>query len=147
MFDGQPPAIAGELFVSIHEGEWRCTSAEARDDTIGVYVTITRRVAFVPQDRGRIPLLDAADAVDVWADKIASKVHSNYVIMNAANTVLGGSVNGFIEPLRFKGTMGPSQERGPEWFSSAEESDAPVGVSRTLIFAEARRYQTIESQA
>ena len=161
--EGEPLPSSGEYFVGIHEGPWSNTDEhQGRNDSISVYVTVTRRCTFAPKDRRRVPLLDAADAVDVLADKIASKIHGNYSIIgdpndlgsslpHSANVVLGSSVNGFIRPLYFKGPTGPSTPKGPEWFSAApitgEGVDPAIGIARTFLFSsDETRYQTMTSQ-
>ncbi len=155
--------MAGELFVSIHEGQWGSEYIEGRKDRIGLEITITRRVAYMPVDRGKTPLLEAVDALHRLIEQIAAKVHMNYKILDLAggttvdHTWTGGqpyslpdTVNGFAEPLYFKGCAGKTEKKGPEWFwaEAAENVDnAPLGIARALIFGDAARYQTVESQS
>ena len=69
----------------------------------------------------------------------------DYTAMNAANTALGASVNGFVEPLHFAAMSAP-MIKGPDWFSAEDSANPPCGLAIELRFQGARRIQTIESQ-
>jgi hypothetical protein len=162
-FDGQPPPICGELFIAIHEGAWSGEYIEGRKDRIGVEITITRRIAAYPVDRGKTPLLEAADALHVWIEKIAAKVHMNYNVLDMAGGTcvdhvwtggksysLTATENGFAEPLYFTGCAGKTEKKGPDWFMadpSENVDNAPLGIARTLVFGNAVRYQSTDSQS
>ena len=134
--------------MAIHEGEWtnKANYNEGREDWIGVKITVTRRTAFVPQDRAVVALADAANALDKICDLIADIVHGNESIRANANATLGATVNGFVRPLFFR-DGGNSSPKGPDWFNAAEGGRrVEVGVARTLTFGGAQREQHIEEQ-
>src|SRR5258707_8462671 len=45
---------------------------EGREDKIGTYITVTKRVGYAPKDRAVHPLIDAPDALDKLCDLIVS---------------------------------------------------------------------------
>jgi hypothetical protein len=135
MFDGQPPPMAGQLFAAVHPGDWRGQDIEGLQEVFGFMVTVTRRASYAPVDRG---------AVELWAK---ASVGLEAICRNAANAYIGAGANGFVVPPRLR-DGGKPQDRGPEWFWAEGEGKgklAPAGISQTLTFGGAERYQTIES--
>ncbi len=145
--DGQPPPNAGQVYYAVHEGSWTNDADESLDEMCGVLVTITLRAGFSPKDRAGLALLR-----DLRTRRAALRVavHDNYVLMNLANTKLndafGHTVNGFVEPLRFRNAGRPTKQ-GPDWFNAEAHPNGSTitGVSCTLVFERARRVQTLES--
>lgn len=82
------------------------------------------------------------------ADYLATVLHMNYSVMNAANNLIEEGAQsedqvmyGFSEPARYQGKTLPIRRTG-EWFLG--DSQAPdCGISITLAFGEARRLSTI----
>lgn len=147
MFDGQPPPSCGQLFVAVHEGDWTSNFDEAREDDMGVEITVTRRVAYLPRDRGYVALLDATDALHVEMDRIIAKIHDNENVRTAAGTIIGNLASNFHRPLFFRGPAGKTIPQGPDWFSADPDGPSPpTGVARTLRFGGATRTQRIEDQ-
>lgn len=150
----EPPPVCGEKFVSIHEGSWQAEDIEGLSETFGLDVTVTFRVAKVPEDRqGTNALVGPTGAsLDEECRKIVACIHLDKggdAVLNAANTLLGGTVNGFCEPPRFRGADIP-RLRGPDWFGAEDVSSGRIqnmGLSQTLHFGGAKRVQTIESMA
>ena len=158
-FDGMPPPIAGELFVAVHAGSWSNIDCEGLGESIGFHITVTRRAAAYPKDEGMMQIWAAAQTgLDAVCRAIVAKLHldaNKDALINAANVYclaqnLGAPVNGFVVCPRFRDGGTPTV-RGPDWFS-AEGDDgagtfANAGISQTITFAGAERYQTIESMA
>ena len=60
-FDGQPKPSCGELYIAVHSGPWSGTSADYDlTEIVGLLVTVTMRIAKVPQDRYGPSILDQA---------------------------------------------------------------------------------------
>jgi hypothetical protein len=154
LYDGQPPPDCGERFIAVHAGEWRGGDVEARDDTFGVNVTVTRRTSYAPADRVVSPLTGPDFlALDKTLDQVASLLHKDpaaagsgtaYPVLALANATIGSAANGFVEPLTFR-DGGRPEPKGSDWFS-AEPGQGVCGISQTLSFSGARRIQTNESQ-
>lgn len=153
MFDGQPPPMCGEEFFAVWPGAWRPNDIEGLDEEFGVNVTLTRRARFAPKDRRATEIwTKLTTGMDARLRQIIAAIHldkGSDAILNAANTLLGGSVNGFVEPLKFR-DGGRPEIKGPDWFSADNEGGGGLmnaGVAQTLMFGGARRIQTIESMA
>lgn len=149
--DGQPPPACGETFVRVWPGRWAGIDCEGLGETFGVNVTVTRRVSFAPTDRvGTEAWLKVITGLEATLRTILVKMHLDVggdAILNAANTILGASVNGFVEPLRFRDGGFP-EPKGPDWFNAVNPEGgrwANAGLVQTLVFDGATRYQTIAS--
>jgi hypothetical protein len=147
--DGQPEPNCGEWFVSVWQGEWRGDSGDwDLSERVGVMVTVSRRVGYVPNDRA---------AKVTWAKefyavlrKIVASVHKSLTVMNAATDLLGLAVplsrGGFVEPLEFA-DGGRLEEKDEQWFWAAvarpdtKRRAAPAGMAQTLTFSGALRVQ------
>lgn len=142
----EPAPVCDDLFVRIHPGEWNCLTHDEGgdlDESYGVAVTISRRLPYAPADReGTEVLLKQTEGLMEVAALVRTQLHFSYAVINTANTTLGGSVNGFVEPLRFRNAQTPAV-RSADWFSS--EQAEHCGLSTTLFFGGARRVQTLES--
>lgn len=166
MFDGQPPpSMAGEYWVSVHEGPCSVEDVEGLSEIIGVNVTVTVRTGKVPQDRMGINALvgPTGQSLDELLEKIKAALHkdpgprsatddSEYPVLALANAYIDrflGASNAFVEPLVLQ-DLGRSEPKGPDWFScDYDGSDGrlpPVGLARTLTFGGAKRVQVIEEQ-
>lgn len=146
---GRPPAMAGERFVAVSEGEWQSNSYESLDEYYGVEVTISARTEVFPWDRRGelLTSLAAKSGVPRLGEWVRAAVHSNYDLMNAANSLIGSNANGFMEPLRLSGP-GRLRPVQPDWFQAETKSASPEGVGIVLVvpFQRARRIQGIENQ-
>lgn len=159
-FDGRPlPVWSGSrksYFVAIHPGSWQPVGdpmSEALEEVFGVQITVTVKLGQVPKDRigTNAYLGPAGESLDDELRAIIALLHHDkgaYPVLNAANTILGPSVNGFIEPLRFL-SGGSPQKVGPDWFSAVtgRSTQAVAGLAQTLQFGLAKRIQVIEEQA
>lgn len=154
MFDGQPPPVAGERFVAIWHGDWTGNDVEGLDENFGLNITVSRRTAYAPIDRGFVPLLadEQGQDLDHLVRQILRRIHldapgnpAGDAILNAANALITaeGTASGFCEPLRFR-SGGRIEPKGAEWFG-AEPDSGIVGIAQTLLFNGARRTQGIES--
>jgi len=139
--EGQPPPFSGELYYAVHQGEWSNRSDLDYDETYGLMVTITKRATFAPVDREYSSVFQSLRTL---AAALRTKIHMNYPLINAANVLLTGAVNGFIEPLVFLSADIP-QAKGPDWFWAEGDNEPHAGAAITLTFGRARRIQTIES--
>lgn len=144
MIDGRPPPFAGQFFYSVDESQWENASDLSLDERLGVAITITLRADATPADRMTTPLQELRRR----ARQVRVAVHMNYDLLNlvnaAINTEAGQTENGLVEPLKFM-DGGRPMIRGPDWFWAEGEDQAITGISRTLIFRDALRVQTIES--
>ncbi len=154
LFDGQPPPGCGELFVALHPGEWTTEDIEGLNEVFGLDITVTVRVGVLPRDRmapTSILASLAGESLDQQLEAIRALLHLDSVRdqwLNQANTYIGGTANGFVEPPRFRGGDRP-QACGPDWFGTDWDGQGPlppVGISQTLHFGGARRLQRIESE-
>lgn len=140
--DGRPPMISGQRFVGVHAGDWSNANNESLDEYIGLTVTITDRIGMFPFDRqGAEALEKAQTGLETFAEAVVAAIHSNYVLMNAANALIVGTVTTFVEPLRFRHGEKPTYRDGT-WFGAEPEQDA--GLSITVVFGDARRVQKID---
>lgn len=152
MFDGQPTPGCGELFVAVHPGAWMATDIEGLDEEFDVDITVTVRVAKVPRDEMGVNALvgPTGKSLDEWLEKIRALLHLDSFadqVLNKANTTIGGTANGFVEPPRFRRGSFP-EPKGPEWFSAETHQSnlPPVGLAQTVSLGGARRVQRIESE-
>lgn len=145
--DGAPDPASGQVYVSVHAGSVRNDDMESLDEYFEVLVTITLKIGYLPVDAyGPQVILKTTTGLYARAEAVRRVVHMDYTAMTAANTTLGGSVNGFIEPLSYRGMRRP-EVKGPAWFSAEDEDNPPAGLSLELRFDGARRKQTLESMA
>jgi hypothetical protein len=157
MFDGMPYPMAGETFVAIHPGNWTGESEDSDlSENFSFFVTVTRRLGFVPFDRAlRETWAKATEGIEAVCRKIIIGkpvkvtsadygLHMNYTVMNAANTTyITASYSGFHEPVRFLNGGQPTP-RGPDWFTAETHQDGKTmnaGISQTLTFGQAKRVQ------
>lgn len=151
-FDGRPPAVAGELFIAVHPGEWRGVEIEGIQESFGVEVTVTLRLGTVPDDRAGPELLNKARVgLNAWCERVRAALWFDYTTLDAANATITDAANGFIEPLRLRDGGRPTPRR-EDWFSGAAHpyakaggQPAYAGLSQTMVFYGAVRIQTIES--
>lgn len=148
--DGSPPPDAGEVYVSVHPQGFRNEDdyAHALNEVVEIGVTLTMRAAWLPVDRqGNQMVAKASTGLYARAEAIRAAVHMDYVSMNAANTTIGASENGFVEPLKFRSCSAP-QLKGPDWFNAeGQGGDPAAGWAVELQFGGARRVQVIEEQS
>lgn len=154
MFDEQPPPGCGELFVSIHPGDWSADDVEGLKESYDLEITVTVRMAVIPRDRQSNVCVLASlggKTLDAQLEAIRALLHLDSVQdqwLNRANFYIGGSASGFVEPPRFRGCSRP-KPCGPDWFSAdsdGKERLPPVGLAQTLKFAGAVRLQRIETE-
>ncbi len=145
--DGQPFEMADEFFVAVSPDSWTNQYDEGLEEEFGVSITVSVRVPRVPADRiGKILMADGDGvykSITQLVETIRAHIHSNYVIMNAANTILTGAVNGFHRPLFLRDGGRPMKKPG-SWFGSGNK-DQFAGLAQTIRFGGATRTQTIES--
>lgn len=152
-FDGSPPPSCGAYFIAVHPGEWRNKneSGTCLDEVYGIDVTVTVRATVQPRDRMGPNVLagSGGQALDKILETLRAGISGSNAVVSNANTTIGGSASGFMEPPWFQSADTP-QPRGPDWFSTENESDQniipPCGLSQTLHFAGANRVQDIVSQ-
>lgn len=146
--DGRPPAFSGQWYYAIHslDGSGSGESPLSDDRYYSVGVTITAKIAYAPGDR-RGSVAKASGELFDRADAIAVLLHGDYTSMNAANVIIGDTVNGFIEPLNYiGGAEGPIQEQGPEWLHAKADSgkgDRIGALVLALRFGRARRIRVL----
>lgn len=172
MMDGHPKPSAGELFIAVHPGRWgkAAKGDVGQGESLGVKVTVTRRLGEAPRDRwGTAVMIANLGNRGLYA--ICRKImyelagdntgnldtQSRYQVLIDANAYLGIPKatppamqqwnDGFQVPLEFR-DGGIPETKGYEWFSSPPpEPDADgyigqveCGVAQTLTFDGAERY-------
>lgn len=153
-FDGKPPPIAGQLYVSVHAGEWRPgpNALGALDEEFGVDVTVTVRTARIPQGRqGALSIIggETGLVLDRHLRLVTRELHMRYEVTGAANDLLvadGLDERHFFRspPLVLVGTGRPTP-RFADWFSADQDPGGPpVAVSQTVRFGKARRVQRLD---
>lgn len=147
-FDGRPLPAQAEVFVAIWPAGWSNQYDEGIEEILGCNITVSIKGGKVPLDRwGPEMMVKAAAGLDFVLEKVRARVHSNYVIMNAANTTINSSLgtsNGFIRPLYFRDGGSPMPKPGSWWTGRGKEPFA--GLAQTQRYGDAQRDQTIESQ-
>ncbi len=154
-FDGQPPAVAGEFFPVVHPGMAENDADLSLEEYFDVSVTLNLRVAYSPFDRhGAEVMTKATTGLYAKAELLRVGLHMDYVLMGYCGGLdrtggkaysLPATVNGFVEPLKYR-RMLPPRRVGPEWWWAEPNEDAlPAGVALQIDFGRARRQQTIES--
>jgi len=146
-FDGRPLPAQAEISVMIHPARWSNQYDEGIEEIHGTNITVSVKGGKVPLDRwGPELMMKAAAGLDFVLEKIKAHVHSNYDIMNAANTLINstlGTSNGFVRPLFFRDGGSPQPKGGSWWTARGKERMG--GLAQTLRFDDAQRDQTVES--
>lgn len=148
--DGQPFPSSGQLFLGIHGLDWSVAGAEKEqgvEEVFGVSITITQRTAVTTADRQtERHYTNATLGLDFIARLLTPLIHQSFIILNAANTLLGDPPFGFQEPLRFAGADVEPTERGPDWFWATpgdKRTSQPTGWSLQSRFSGAVRIQEL----
>jgi hypothetical protein len=156
---GKPPAFSGEEFWSIHPGEFTNDLDTGRRDTYSIRVTLTRRSGSYPDDRrGDELIAKATTGMYARVNLLIAGLHMDYLVLDYVGGTFGAgnwtggksyslttAVNGFVEPLMFMQCSEP-QEVGASWFHSDEAEDVS-GYAILIVFGDARRIQTVESDS
>lgn len=141
---GRPPPMCGKRFIAVHRAGRRGKWQVALDEIYDVAVTVTMRVE-QPYDRIGKNLLEKQESgMDDLCDRIRSAISVDSLtndIINAANVILGITVNGFIEPLYFQDDNDIRIVSG-DWFHADPEA-VEVGIACTMKFTGARRIQPL----
>ena len=147
-FDGRPLPAQAEVSVMIWPASWSNNYDEGIEEVIAVNITVSFKGGKTPTDRWGTELVTKTLAgLEFVVEKIRARVHSNYSIMNTANTTINtelGMSNGFYRPLFLRDGGMPQQKGGSWWSASGKEQLG--GLSQTIRMGEAMRAQTIESQ-
>jgi len=148
-WDGKPPPISGDVFLSVHPGVVSETNVEGRATSYQYSVTLSMKLGAFPVDRwGPEAVAKVTTGFYQRADAIAALLHRNLNVFAQANEIIGEDANGFTECQRFLG-YGLLQQQGPDWWWAEDQpaGQAPVGLSLEIRFGEIFRYQTYESQS
>lgn len=147
--DGQPPPSAGQLYLAIHGTDWSPAGSEKEqgiEEVFGVAITISRRTPSAPPDRQTEAFYTSATiGLDHIARLITPLVHQSYVILNAANALLGNPDFGFQEPLRWAGSDPEPTLQQPSWWwaEPTKKTNIPTGWTLQCRFAGAVRIQEL----
>jgi hypothetical protein len=155
-FDGRPIPICGETFVAVWAGDWVGQSEDADlDESIGVYVTLTRRCGYCPEDRyGPEVWLKTAEGMEPVLRSIVRQIHKSDAVRVAANALIQAALpddveeaSGFVTPLLMQ-RVGRPEPKGPDWFRAEGYSQraskyANAGCAQTIIFSASRRIQAV----
>jgi hypothetical protein len=155
---GKPPAVAGDLFYSVHRGGVNQEKDLSDYRQYAIQVTISSRMQGVPWDRIGPDLMDReGDGLDDLMEEVAEMFQNyQYEIMNAANALIRGTQewcdvhggtptsNGFIEPLRLVAVDEEPQLRSGSWWW-AQPDEPNGGITLSARFGTARRVQVLGS--
>lgn len=138
---GVPPHACGQLYVAVHEGDSSNDSATSIDERVGVLVTVTMRGAYAPGDRRWQDVLrKPGSGLHPRCRAVRGAVHMDYTVLAAANLAIGADADGFVEPLKWRGTSAP-EWKGPDWFGAEPDPSRLAGVTATIAFEDALRIQ------
>jgi hypothetical protein len=152
LMDGpEPPADAGDVFVSIHQDASKAGGYGRLDEMFGFVLTLSMRLRNIPLDRVGDSLLAVKLARETGfnrrAEALRAYLHENWDLLYTANNYLlevspgTGLVWGFSEPPRYHGEEVPMLV-GPEWFGGEPDS-GEVGLKADLSFGDCRRFQGV----
>lgn len=150
--EGQPFPSSGQLFLGIHGSSWTPAGSEKErgiEEVFGVSIMITARTAGTPTDRQtENHYTSATIGLDRIARLLTPLIHQSYIILNAANTLIGSPPYGFQEPLRFAGADEEPIERQADWFWATpgdKRTAQPTGWSLETRFTGAVRIQELSA--
>lgn len=160
MSDGRPPPKCGDVFISIHDGPVKSISRTCLDEYYSLVVTVTQRAPKMPFDRFGTDLLKkAAVGLNDRVRALRARLHGNYVILNAANTLLGVPTDpnpvpplpgagdpplGFYEPLWVRREIVKAKLVGGDWLHANPDEEAAALVVDINLDG-ARRTQPMEN--
>lgn len=151
--DGKAHPNAGEWYYAVHPGSLTNAAQNYRDDRVGLYITVTMRTGFAPQDRVGQNVILGKNGLIRRCKAVAALVHMQYDPMYQANELLTAAAvadgqpgaSPFAEPLVLE-SMTYLGVKGPDWFFAEGQNDAITGLAVQMSFGRARRVQYDESQ-
>jgi hypothetical protein len=145
--DGHPEPRAGYRYIGLYSGNTSSVQEGCLEEVYGLMITITVRIN-EPYDRvGLETILRETTGIDAISDQIrAMMVNQQYAILNEANSLIGASYNGFVEPLFYRGNTN-DQLVDASWFAARSnvKTFKGSGIVRRIKFDGARRIQAIGS--
>lgn len=148
--DGRAHPDAGEWYYAVHPGSLSNSAQNYRDDTVGLFVTVTLRTDAIMQDRLGAEAVLGRNGIIARAKALAALIHMNYTIMDAANDLLTNAAaapgaSPFYLPLQLVEAqyLGP---KGPDWFFAEGQDAATTGLAVQINFGRAKRVQYDETQ-
>ena len=151
--DGQPIPLAADVFYAVHHDQWQNTGQNVGEleEDFGLVLTISMRGGNIAFDRWGPELLAKA-TTGLWDRARAAivKIHGDYTLMNAANTIIGSAAtyNRFVEPVWLSNVT--TQYKPPSWWHRETPSTKGMkyeGAAAIIRFSSAKRIQTLESMA
>jgi len=137
---GQPTAIAGNIYLSIHLRDWTNPDPQMSGllkDEVGLIITISIRSRKNPEDRDVDEvLIKASTGLTDIAETIFATLHQNNDLVALA---------GRTEPLRWVACIGPT-EQYKSWYRSLDPNDAddqPAGYSMDVVFSGATKLRGV----
>lgn len=146
--DGQPPPISGQFHVALHGLDWGVGGplGTGLDEVYSLGITVTMRAPVIPKDSQaeEIYVKKATGLEDLVRKVIVEMEKERYTIINAANTNMPDSLDGFVEPLRWEGADAEPRLVGPDWFLAVPDPNQPdSGMVMETRFGQARRIQAL----
>ncbi len=147
MADDRPPALAGEVFLSVwSRGARSSDSRTILDERLGVQVTASMRISRLPRDRW----LSVQDDMLTRLEAVRALIHTdslNWNIINVASSLAGRGDGvtapvGFREGLMFAGFENWSYKKA-EWYSAEGRPGEEAAMVQTANFGKARLIQAI----
>jgi len=144
--NGQPDNVAGDLYISIHEGDTSVLTDDSYHltENISLRVTVTLRTGeYTGEGFGDLMIANER-GLDAWCRQVVAALHLNWPNINAANDEIGEDANGFALPLAYEGA-GSMQTQSGEWAGGTPD-DSDYFMTRELRFGGARRVQNVAHQ-
>jgi hypothetical protein len=151
MHSARPAITCGDTFFSVFGLSWSPGDPDLNrglDEYYGVGVCLTCRTAYIPSDdQAEEAYIKLGSSMEEMIRRAVIEIHQNISLMQAANSLLGSSLNKIIEPLRWQGGDAQPVEVGAQWFGAAYRPDTDqgedfAGLTLTANFGQARRVQT-----
>lgn len=153
--DGQPPpGMGASTYIAVHPISWRPTNSQevimGLDESYAIGVTITKRVAHVPQDR-RVEevFLKSLIGFEQLSRRIMVAIHQSGSVMERANQYIiankltNDQTDPILEWLRWRSTQEVPTSRDGSWMweTNPDRIDNLAFETVTIVFSDARRIQ------
>lgn len=144
--DGRPDNVAGDLYISVHEGD----TAVGGDDSyhltedVSILVTVTMRTGEYTGEGFGDLMIKHGVGLDAWCRKVVASLHLAFDMMQEANETIGDEANGFQLPLRYTGA-GSALTQSADWAGGTAD-DSDYFMTRELRFGGAHRVQVVDHQ-
>lgn len=139
---GRPPAIMGEQYISLDEGNTNSRPfQDFLEEEYAINVWVTRRTGIMPNDARQAIYEAQASGLNDVCGRVRAIVHRSYDLIDLGNLATAGG-NKFLLPLFYNGTSEPLVT-GADWAFS--EHDEHGFIVKQLRFGGCKMVQYIGS--